>query len=225
MFHEYIVRPFFNLLIYLYNVIPGSDFGLAIIVLTVLIRLVFSPLSIKTQRAQRSLNALNPKIQEIREKHKNDQVAQSNAIMQLYREHKINPFAGCLPLLIQIPILLALYKAFLEGFNPDSLSMLYSFIEHPGTIERVSFGFLDVTTKNSFLAVIAGVLQFIQAKVAFSGQTPGNPTAAAMNTQMLYIFPVMVVFITWTLPAGLGLYWATSTLFSIGEQFIARRST
>lgn len=221
-FHEAIFRPLYNALIYLYDVLPGHDFGIAIIVLTIGTRLIFSPLSIKAQRAQRKLNALNPKLAELREKHKHDQAAQSSAIMQLYKEHNISPFSGCLPLLIQIPILLALYRAFLAGFKPESLSMLYSFVQNPGIISKMSLGLIDITTKNSFLAVIAGVVQFIQAKLSFSSQ-PQSPSTAAMTTQMMYLFPVMIIFITWKLPAGLAFYWITSTLYSIAEQLYIKR--
>jgi len=221
-FHEAIYRPLFNSLIYLYNVLPGHDFGIAIVALTIIIRLIFSPLSIRAQRAQKALSALNPRLQEVREKHKHDQTAQSNAIMQLYRENKVNPFSGCLPLLIQIPILLALYRAFLAGFKPENLSMLYGFVQHPGVINPVSLGFLTVTAQNSFLAVIAGATQYIQARLSLTSQPIGTPGAAAMNAQMKYFFPVMIVFIAWKLPAGIGLYWVTSTLFSIAEQLFIK---
>ncbi len=223
LFNEALYRPLFNFLIFLYDIIPGNDFGVAIIALTILVRLVFSPLSIRTQKAQRALNALNPKLQEIKEKYKNDQAAQSTAMLQLYKEHNVNPLAGCLPILIQLPILIALYQAFLAGFKPDSLDMLYSFVQNPGAINKISFGFLDITIKNSFLAVTAGVAQFLQARLAMATQpVQNNPTAAALSTQMLYFFPVMIVFITWKLPAGLALYWITSTLFSIGEQLVIK---
>jgi len=223
LFNELLSRPLFNLLIFLYNTIPGHDFGAAIIVLTILIRLVFSPLSIRAQRAQRALSALNPKMQEIKEKYKNDQAAQSTAMLQLYKEHKVNPLTGCLPILIQLPILIALYQAFLAGFKPESLQILYSFIENPTVINRISMGFLDVTIKNAFLAVAAGVLQFVQARISMVLQQPqANATAAALSKQMLYFFPVMIIFITWRLPAGLALYWITSTLFSIAEQMVIK---
>ena len=91
--------PLFNALIFISNFMPKHDLGLGIIVLTVVIRFLFFPLSIKAQRSQRALNAINPHIQAIKEKHKDDKTAQGAAMMQLYKEHNVNPVAGCLPLL------------------------------------------------------------------------------------------------------------------------------
>ncbi len=227
-FKEILYTPLFNLLILFYNVIPGHDFGVAIIVLTLLIRVIFSPLSLKAQRSQRALNALNPKIQEVKEKYKKDQAAQGQAIMQLYKEHGINPFAGCLPLIIQLPILIALYRVFIAGLNTDSLSMLYSFVHNPGQINPNFLGLISMTTHNRILTVLAGALQFLQAKqsanfMKVSGVTQ-DPSTTALNNQMLYVLPVFIIVIGWNLSAGLIIYWITTTVYSIFEQWYLRRS-
>ena len=205
---------------------PKHDLGLGIIALTVVIRFIFLPLSIKSQRSQRALNAINPHIQAIKEKHKNDQAAQGAAMMQLYKEHNINPLAGCLPLLIQLPILISLYQVFIAGLKPQSLVMLYPFVYNPGAINPLFLGFISIAGRNVFLAILAGVLQFIQAKqsMAYMKASAGgaNPQIAALNTQMLYFFPIMIVIIGWNIQAGLILYWITTTLFSIGEQLYLR---
>ena len=207
---------------------PKHDLGLGIIVLTVVIRFFFFPLSIKAQRSQRALNAINPHIQAIKEKHKDDKTAQGAAMMQLYKEHNVNPVAGCLPLLIQLPILIALYQVFIAGLNPESFSMLYSFVSNPGSINPLFLGFISIAKRNIILAVLAGVLQFIQAKqsTAYMKASGGgtNPQMNALNTQMLYFFPIMIVVIGWNIQAGLILYWITTTLFSIGEQFYLRKN-
>lgn len=206
---------------------PKHDLGLGIIVLTVVIRFLFFPLSIKSQRSQKALNAINPHIQAIKEKHKNDKAAQGAAMMELYKEHNINPVAGCLPLLIQLPILIALYQVFIAGLNPQSFSLLYPFVSNPGTINPLFLGFINISSSNIFLALLAGVLQFIQAKqsVAYMKSSGGaNPQMSALNTQMLYFFPIMIVVIGWNIQAGLILYWIATTLFSIGEQFYLRKS-
>ena len=207
---------------------PKHDLGLGIIVLTVVIRFLFFPLSVKSQRSQRALNAINPHIQAIKEKHKNDKTAQGAAMMALYKEHNINPVAGCLPLLIQLPILIALYQVFIAGLNPQSFSLLYPFVSNPGAINPLFLGFINISSSNVFLAILAGVLQFIQAKqsVAYmkSGGGGANPQMSALNTQMLYFFPIMIVVIGWNLQAGLILYWIATTLFSIGEQFYLKRA-
>ncbi|MDP2648124.1 MAG: YidC/Oxa1 family membrane protein insertase [Candidatus Yanofskybacteria bacterium] len=228
LFHELLSRPLFNLLIGLYNLIPGQDFGIAILALTAVVRLIMLPLSLRASRSQRELAKLNPKLKEVQEKYKNDKQAQASAQMQLYKEHNINPLAGCLPLLIQIPIIIALYRTFLAGFKPESLQMLYSFVQNPGTIHNIFLGFLDLTQKSPVLAVLAGVFQYFQSRMSVSQmpQSAGKDKmdiTGMMSTQMLYFFPVMIIIITWNLPAGLALYWVATTIFSIGEQFYIRR--
>ncbi len=228
LFNTILYTPLFNLLIFLYDVIPGHDFGIAIIALTVLIRVAFSPLSLKAQRSQKALNALNPKIKDIKEKFKNDQTAQGAEIMKLYKEHGVNPIAGCLPLLIQLPILIALYRAFIAGLNPQSLAMIYPFIHNPVSISPTFIGLITITAHNRYLAVVAGLLQFFQARQSMNYMRLGGPPApemAALNNQMLYFFPVFIVIIGWNLPAGLILYWITTTLFSIVEQLYLRRTS
>ncbi|MDO8496462.1 MAG: YidC/Oxa1 family membrane protein insertase, partial [bacterium] len=151
---------------------------------------------------------------------KDDKSAQSVETMKLYKENGINPLAGCLPLLIQLPILIALYQAFIAGLKPENLGMLYNFVLNPGEINKISFGFIDITSKMPILAIFAGVAQFIQAwatKAQSQGLSP-NKEMAALNSQMLYFFPVMIIVIGWNLPAGLVLYWITTTVFSVLEQ-------
>lgn len=245
IYTQLLFRPLFNLLIFLYNIIPGSDFGVAIVVLTLIIRIIFFPLSIKSLVSQREMNKLQPKIKELQDKYKNDKPALGQATMQLYKEHKVNPFSGCLPLLIQLPVLIALYGALQSGLKPDSLNSLYSFIGHPGTINQIAIGFIDLTKKSPLMAILAGIFQWLQLKQSTAVQTPvskNEPTPAGgspflqmnpergregtqrtpalygMNKQMLYFFPIMVIIIAWNLPTGLTLYWVAATVFSIFEQ-------
>jgi len=228
LFTEFLYRPLFNLTVFLYNVLPGNDFGLAIIVLTSLIRVLFFPLSIKTIKSQKAMSKLNPKMKEIKEKHKDNPTAQSAAILQLYKDNKISPLSGCLPLLIQIPILIALYQAFMAGFKPENFNLLYGFIENPGAVNGTSLGFINITSKMPILAVLAGMAQFVQSWQANNqNQNSGiNKEMAALNKQMLYFFPIMIIIIGWNLPAGLVLYWITTTVFSILEQlYIKRKDT
>ena len=220
LYTEIFYRPLFNAVVFLYDILPGHDFGLAIIALTAVIRILFFPLSIRTVRSQKELNQLNPKMQEIKQRLKGDSSAQSAEIMKLYKDHNINPLAGCLPLIIQLPILIALYRAFIAGLKPENLVMLYKFVSNPGVINKISFGFIDITSKMPLLAIFAGVAQFIQAwatKAQNQGSSP-NKEMAALNSQMLYFFPIMIIVIGWNLPAGLVLYWITTTVFSVLEQ-------
>lgn len=214
-------------MVYLQGVVPGGDLGLTIILLTVGIRILFLPLSLKTIESQKALKEISPKIEEIKTKLKNDTAAQSAAILKLYKDNKVNPLAGCLPLLIQIPILIALYRVFIKGITKENLVLLYSFISVPGAINQDFLGLLSVTQNSPLLTVLAGWLQFVQSKQSMSLQSVGgsNKELAAMSKQMLYFFPIMIIIIGWNLPAGLILYWITTTVFSMGEQYWIKRKT
>ncbi len=219
-FNEILYRPIFNGLVFLYNIIPGHDLGIAIIALTVLIKVIFLPLSLKTLKSQKKMQEIQPKIKEIQEKFKDDKQAQGQAMMQLYKESNYNPLSGCLPLLIQLPILLAVYRVLINGINPETLNLLYSFISRPEAVDTVFLNFLDLAVRSPALAVISGGLQFLQMRKMSKTTASGNDQAATMTRQMMYFFPVMIIVIAWNLPAGLVLYWTTTTLFSIFEQTV-----
>ncbi len=227
-FKTILYTPLFNILVLFSLIVPGHDLGIAIILLTVAIRAVLFPLSIKAQRSQRALNALNPKIQELKEKHKHDQAAQGKATMELYKAHGVNPIAGCLPMLIQLPILIALYQVFIAGISPASLGNLYSFIHNPGVVKTMFLGLINISTHNHYLAILAGALQYIQGRQNMQYMQAGgvavNTQMKAMNTQMMYFLPIFIVVIGWNLSAGLVLYWITTTLCSIFEQWYLRRT-
>jgi len=221
IYNEILYRPLFNAMVYLQGVIPGGDLGLTIIILTVLIRALFSPLSLKTIKSQQSMKELSPKIEEVKAKFKNDKAAQSAAIMKLYKENNVNPLAGCLPLLIQLPILIALYQVFIKGITPESLNLLYGFVSTPEIVHHNFLGLFDITTRSRLLTLV----QFIQSKqsMALQADGGGNKEMAALSKQMLYFFPIMIIVIGWNLPAGLILYWVTTTVFSMFEQGYIKR--
>ena len=226
LYNTILYEPLLNAVVFLYNILPGNDFGLAVIALTIIIRLIFFPLTVKTILSQRALSRINPQMKAIKDKFKNDVQAQSAAIMKLYKENNVNPLSGCLPLLIQLPILIALYQAFGAGFKPDNLGLIYNFITKPENINPISFGFLNITSRSVILAIITGAFQFIQLRQnqnLMQNNSDGvQKEMQALNKQMLYFFPVMIIIIGWNLPAGLLLYWVTTTLFSMGEQTYIR---
>lgn len=227
LFNELLFRPLFNLLVALYNTIAGNDLGLAIIFVTVAVRLLFTPLTLRTLRSQKKLQNIQPKLREVQEKYKNDKQALAQATMAIYSQEKVNPFGGCAPLIIQIPVLLALYRALTAIFDPKNYIQLYSFVKNPGIIQSISLGFIDIAHKNPFLAVVAGLLQGLQSWQAQKNgtmQMSGDAgSMAAMNKQLLYFFPVMVIIISWNLPTGIVLYWVVTTTFTIFEQSYLRR--
>ena len=175
-------------------------------------------------RAQKVLSELQPKVQEIQQKFKDDKQRQTKETMALYQREKINPFGGCLPLLIQLPILIALYQVFWKGLQMGELSKLYSFVPRPEMINPTFLGILNLDKPSLVLAVLAGILQFVQTKMV-TPKTPKNKNQTSqfsemMQKQMLYFFPIFTVFILWRLPAAIGIYWVVTTLFSIAQQYL-----
>jgi len=219
-------QPILNLLVWIYNIIPGHDIGLAIIVLTVIVKIILFPLSKKAIEGQRSLQSLQPKLDEIKKKFADDKEAQSRAMMELYKQEKVNPLSSCLPLLIQLPFFWAIFRVFRDELSGKAVLLVYSFVSNPGALNPIAFGFLDFAKTNIPLAILAGVSQYVQAKMMPMQQAPiKTPGAkdenmmAAMNKQMLYFMPALTVFICLSLPSGLAFYWFISTLLTIGQQW------
>jgi YidC/Oxa1 family membrane protein insertase len=225
LFNTILYQPLFNALILLYEYIPGHDFGIAVIVLTTLIRFALYPLMAQSIKSQKVLNELQPKIQEIQKQHASDKEKQGKAMMELYKQEKFNPFGGCLPLLVQFPILIALYQVFWRGFKPEQLNFLYDFVQNPGVINSTFLGLINLDKPNIIFAFLAGILQFFQSKMIMpvqQQQQKGQMSqfSGIMQKQMLYFMPLFTVFILWKLPAAIGLYWIVTTIFSIIQQKI-----
>jgi len=226
-FYIILYQPLFNSLIVLYNYLPGHDFGVAIIFLTIIIRVILYPISIKAVNSQRSLQKLQPQLQEIQKKYKDNREKQAKETLELYKKEKINPFSGILVSLIQIPILIALYRVFWEGLNPKELTAIYSFIANPGLINPLFLHIINLAKPNIVFAVIAGLVQYFQTKMlmpAISHKKPEKDKTAdfsqIMQKQMLYVLPIFTIVILINLPSALGLYWIISGLFSIGQQYL-----
>lgn len=226
-FYITLYQPLFNFLVFLYNYIPGHDFGIAIIFLTIIIRVVLFPLSVKAIHSQKNLQKLQPKIQEIQKKYKNDREKQAKETLNLYKEEKINPFSGLFLALIQLPILIALYQVFWQGLNPKELSILYNFIFNPGQINPIFLKIIDLSKANIVIAILAGIIQYFQTKMLIpkkeknkEDQKKEADFSQIMQKQMLYFFPFFTIIILLGLPSALGVYWITSGLFSIIQQYL-----
>lgn len=221
VFNTILYQPLLNALILLYEYLPGRDFGVAVIVLTILIKILFYPLGIKAIKSQKALSELQPKIKEIQEKYKNDKERQTKEIMALYKKEKINPFTGCLPLLIQLPVLIALYRVFWNGLQPEQMVFLYNFVPLPGIIDQTFLGIVNLAQPNIVLALLAGIAQFIQVKMSASKTKSDKSSgfAGQMQKQMQYFMPAFMVLILFRLPSAVGLYWLTTTLFTIVQQY------
>lgn len=226
LFNALIYQPIFNLFVWLYAFIP--DVGAVILLVTLIVKLVLYPLTHKSIKAQKELSELQPKLEELKKKYKGDQQTLAQETMKLYKEHKVNPFGSCLPLLVQLPIFLALYWVFQAGLTSNDFSMLYGFVPNPGNINPLTVGGLDLSKPNVVLALLAGLAQYWQAKMMISKRPPKNAgegskdedMAAMMNKQMLYFMPLLTVFIGFSFPGGLALYWLFSTVFTIIQQYV-----
>lgn len=229
IFNLILYQPLFNLLILLYQWLPVHDFGIAIIVLTLFVRLILYPSTNQALRSQRVLSRLQPKIQEIQKKYKQDLAKQSQAILQLYRNEKINPLSGISPLLFQFPVLIALFwvfQSFKDGLDPNELSLLYGFVSLPAINSPMFLGLLNLANPSFFLAILAGFSQYLQQKMFLSStpnlvsQNPQGQFSRLLQKQMTYFFPIFTFFILLQLPAALSLYWLSTTLFSIFQQHL-----
>lgn len=225
-FYLILYQPLFNALVLFYDHIPGHDFGVAIIALTLVIRFILYPISVKAVKSQKSLQKLQPKISEIQKKYKNDREKQAKETLELYKTEKINPFSGILLSLIQIPILIALYRVFWNGLNPSELGNLYQFVTNPGQLNPFFLGFIDLSKANIIMAVVAGVVQYLQSKMLLPKTTKSpqkddktGDFSRIMQKQMTYFLPGFTVIILLGLPSALGLYWAASGVFSVIQQY------
>jgi YidC/Oxa1 family membrane protein insertase len=232
MFHEFFYRPLFNLLVGLYNTVSFEDFGVAIILLTIIIRIVLYPLFYKSFRNQALMTRIQPHVKRIQEEHKKDRAKQAEALMALYREHKLNPFSGFFLILIQLPVLIALYQVFLKGFGPGVFSDLYSFVAEPEHLNSTLFGLISLGKPNMIVVALAVVAQYFQGKASLRPQAKNsekkqeNPQAefaARMGKQMVFIGPLLTLLILPSLPAAVGLYWFVTSVFSILQQRIINR--
>jgi len=234
-------HPILNLLVWLYVTLPGNDIGIAIIVLTIIIKILLYPLTHLQIKQQRAMQDLQPKIEEIRRRLKDDKEKQASELMALYQKEKVNPAASCLPLLVQLPVFIALYHALSVGLASQGLNQLYPFVPNPQTIQTMFLGLFDLTKPNYVLAIAAALVQFWQTKMILKppaatvmmpppevAKTEGaqdESMTVIMNKQMTYMMPIMTAVIGFSLPGGLTLYWLVMSLLTVAQQYIVMRRT
>ena len=223
LFHTLISEPFYNGLILLIKLLPFFDAGVIVIIFTVIIKLILLPLSIKASRAQLQMKGIEKDLNLIKERYKDNKEEQSRKTIEYYREKGINPFASFFILIIQLPIIIGLYGVFLKsGLPVINQELLYSFIPTPHSVNMMFFGLINIADKSVILAIIAGITTYFQISLA-SGSTQGGDIAKAMQTQMKYFFPILVVFISYSISAALALYWVTSNVFAILQEIYIKK--
>ncbi|RJP44904.1 protein translocase component YidC [Candidatus Parcubacteria bacterium] len=218
-------QPLLNTLVFLYESIAFQDFGIAVILITVLIRVVLYPLFARSVRHQAVMQRLQPKLKKVQEDLKHDREKQVAAMMNLYREHRINPFSGFGLLIAQLPVLIALYHIFLNATKPDFLDGLYSFVPHPESISASFLGLVDLGVSNVFIVGFAAIAQYFQGLTALPRLEPGREPSQAekVGRRMVLIGPVITFLIFYNLPAAVGLYWTVTSAVTILQQRIINR--
>ncbi|EKE21974.1 MAG: hypothetical protein ACD_7C00086G0026 [uncultured bacterium] len=234
IFHEVIYQPIYNILILLYNIIPGGDFGIAIIVLTILLKSVLIPLSKKQIQSQKRMQEIQPRLKEIQLKYKNDKETQTKEVMKFYKENKVNPFSGCFPIIVQLIFLIAIYRVIINISDAELIIAekdLYSFVENPGQIHHMFIGIVDLLKPSIPIAALAAAAQFWQTKLMMNKkkrdsnsiekktEKPSEPDfSEIMNKQMMILGPALTLFIGIKFAAALSIYWLFSTLFAVAQQ-------
>ena len=223
-------EPLLNALVFLINVLPTHDIGIAVIILTIIVKFIIFPFQHRSVMAQRKIRSLEPELKAIKEKYKKDNQEQAKKMMELYRAHGVNPFSGFMVLLVQLPVFIALYKIFMVGADFD-LSRIYSFISTPTDINVKFLGLIDMTKVNYILAATAGITQFFQMKLAIPpikkagkmGKSFKDDLVKSMSVQAKYIMPAFVFFIALKFSSAMALYWTTMNIFAIVHESVVKR--
>ncbi|OHA15469.1 MAG: hypothetical protein A3G52_00635 [Candidatus Taylorbacteria bacterium RIFCSPLOWO2_12_FULL_43_20] len=244
IYNNFVYEPLYNGLVFLLSLLPAwANAGIAIIIFTIIIKLILFPLSKASIKTQIKMKELQPKMEEIKNKYKDNKQEQSIRIMALYKENKLNPFSSIFLLLIQLPIIFALYSIFARGGLPMiNDAILYPFINVPASVDMHFLG-IDLAAKSLILALLVAITQFIQMKLTFPKAKPKQERNAGsdlkqdmmhnMQSQMMYILPIFIFVIAYPLPplskvfpllpAALILYWLVSNIFMIGQELYVRK--
>lgn len=229
MFTTLLVQPLLNVLFYIYAIIPAHDFGIAVILLTIIVRLILWPIVNRQLHSQRAMQALTPEIAKVKEKAGGDRQKETQMLMELYKERGTSPFASILPLLIQLPIFFALYIVLRDSIDPKQIAhLVYEPVRNLGPVadiihHHIKFspsllGVIDLTKPSWILALTAAAAQFIQTRQL----TPKNQndSQAKMAASIGTIFPVITFGIALTLPSALALYWTVTSAVAIFQQHL-----
>lgn len=238
IWHTFFFDPIYNGLVFFINTVPNADVGIAIVCITVVVKTILLPLSLKAARTQKIMRDLEPKLKVIKEKFKDKREEQAREMMALYKEAGLNPFASVLLLLIQIPLIIALYLAVYQGggvaLPAINTSILYNFIPVPEAVNMIFLGIIDIAQRSLPLALLAGVTQFVHAQLAFPKPEPRKENEApdfkadfarSMQLQMRYVLPVIITVVAYLFSGAVALYFTVSNLFQIGQELFVRRQS
>ncbi len=233
MFHEIFYKPIYNALIFILDILPNHSVAIAVIILTIIIKLILLPLSYKMFKTQIIQRKIQPLISKLQEEYKDNKQVLGMKMLEMYKEHKLNPFSSILLMIIQIPIVFALYFVFANGGLPDIVNAdLYSFISKVNNINPFLFG-IDFTKSNFIVGVLAGVSQYIQIRLSLqnmpavsdkplSEMKPEEMMQKQMSFMMKYFIPIIIFIASLNVSASVALYWIVSSLFMISQELYFR---
>lgn len=239
LWNTFLYEPIYNALIFIINNVTFGDVGFAIVIVTILVKVILFPLTKKSARSQILMKKMEPEIKKIKQDYPNKE-EQAKKTLELYKKYGTNPFSGCLVVLLQMPVIFALYYVFYEGLKIDE-SLIYSFIQIPTTLSTNFLGIFELGEKSLFLGVLTGLSQFIQGYLASSVKNKQieiikdndsvkdkkadfqEQLSDSMQMNVKYILPVFIGFIAWKISAAVALYWTVSNIFTILQEWYIRR--
>lgn len=236
IWHSLFFDPIYNTLVFFIDTLRNGDVGLAIILTVIVVKTILLPLSIKAAKTQKIMREIEPKLKALKEQFADDKQAQAQAMMGIYKEANLNPFASVLLVLLQIPIVIALYFSVAKGGGVAlpgiNIDLLYSFIAAPQAVSMQFLGLFDIASKSVLLALLAGVTQYIFTAMSLPKMAPKAEGAGAdfkedfmrnMQLQMRYVMPLLIIVVAYTLSAAIALYFVVSNLVAIGQEFYVRK--
>lgn len=236
IWHTFFFDPVYNALVFFVDVIPGGDVGLAIIATVFVVKTILLPISIKAAKTQRIMKEIEPQLKELKATYKDDREAQARAMMEIYRDAGMNPFASILLILIQIPVVIALYFSVYSGGGialPEiNTALLYSWVMEPAVVTMNFLGMFDITQRSIMLAVAAAVTQYIVVHLTMPKLAPKEADAAPdlkadfarnMQLQMRYVMPILIGVVAYSISAAIALYFLVSNITAIGQEYFVRK--
>ena len=237
IWHTFFFDPVYNILVFFIDVIPGGDVGLAIIATVILVKLILFPISIKAVQTQKVMKEVQPKLKEIKDKFKDDREEQAKAMMAVYKEHNLKPFSSILIVLLQIPIIIALYYSVYSGAGGVALpevnvDILYSLIKAPVDVTMNFIGLIDIAGRSALLAALAGLTQYVHINFVMPKTPEPEPGKEVdlqteimgnMQKQMKFVMPILITGIAYFISAAIALYFVVSNIFALLQELYVRR--
>jgi len=234
LWNTLLYQPIYNFLIFIINNITFGDVGFAIVLVTIVVKLILSPLTKKSIRSQILMKKLEPELKQLKKDFPNKE-EQARKTFELYKKYKTNPFSGCLVLLLQLPVIFALYYVFYNGISINN-DLIYSFIQVPQGMHTNFLGLIEMSSKSVALGIIAGITQFVQGYLSSplkpkdkniekpEPQTFQEQLSDSMQMNVKYVLPIFIAFVAWRISAAVALYWIVSNIFTITQEWYIRRS-